>query len=772
MVTLDEATLRQRIEAGTHYVASPLKVPPLGLLRMPEVSGDVLEKVIRSLPASMPRPIVSIQGIRVVGPLDLSDLKSQLSIVFCNSAFDGEVLMMNSTVSKLVMLGCNVQLLSCDGMETAGDVNLSGSTSTARDEHGCIRLVGARIGGQLSLRSAQLQCSYGSALVADGMHVLSDAFIDAGFNAVSHRTGETLRMPSARVDGDLSFRGASVRSYDGPAILADNAEVGGRLHVDNCNMVGSGRSATFGARGVRVKSHVSMQAAAITNDAGPALNFESLECPGFVNFGGSTLTGVGPLAVVHMPYSDIGTVILEGARIANDSGPCVDLIGSRIAKACYLGGSAELLGFGPAGSLTLSYAHISGSLLLGEGTIRNYLGPAIVAIGLHVQADIRLNPGLRTQCHGGPAAICVHGAQVGGDFMWDNVEANNNDGPAIHAGRIVVGGDLIMSRVRATGFGVQPCIYLAGASAGRLLRISECRVVTSQGSSISLDGASADSVQVAGCAIRGGSERESTVRLSGVRVRGQLALSDLSIENTGHASHVTFQEAQIGTIFISPRAIGCKGTQGVTPCSSDTTVDLTQCSYSAFGNGDSRLWLHYLNSHMGEYRGQPFQQLAGVLRLQGDEESARLTLMSQNTMLRRKGKLSRYQRGASLAMQFILGYGYRVRRAVGLLLVILIVSGSLGMAAGNAHDSNGRTLLHHSSRSANPGTPCSLFEQVVFGPERSVPFATSAARDRCELDTASTGGQFLATLFLALQLLAWSMVTLAVVGYTNMVRKI
>jgi hypothetical protein len=118
------------------------------------------------------------------------------------------------------------------------------------------------------------------------------------------------------------------------------------------------------------------------------------------------------------------------------------------------------------------------------------------------------------------------------------------------------------------------------------------------------------------------------------------------------------------------------------------------------------------------------------------------------------------------------GYGYRTGRTATALLTVLLLAGALGYAAGHTPTYDGRYAALHTTRTEHPFTPCSALEQIGLGIDRGLPLAATGIRDRCDLDTTSPTGQAFTAAIWALQALVWALATLAIAGYTGLIRKI
>jgi hypothetical protein len=143
---------------------------------------------------------------------------------------------------------------------------------------GAVRLLGARIQGQLSCRGARLENPNGDALSADGMTVEGGVFLDQGF----HATG-AVRLLGARIQGQLSCRGARLENPNGIALSADGMTVEGDVFLDE------GFHATGAVRllRARIRGALVCTEARFENPNGIALNLEHARLGGIEDDEGS-----------------------------------------------------------------------------------------------------------------------------------------------------------------------------------------------------------------------------------------------------------------------------------------------------------------------------------------------------------------------------------------------------------------------------------------------------------------------------------------------------
>jgi len=86
-------------------------------------------------------------------------------------------------------------------------------------------------------------------------------------------------------------------------------------------------------------------------------------------------------------------------------------------------------------------------------------------------------------------------------------------------------------------------------------------------------------------------------------------------------------------------------------------------------------------------------------------------------------------------------------------------------------DRPGRHAAEHTAATGAPGTPCSTVELVGLGLDRGLPLGPTGLRSRCDLDTGTAAGQVFTVLLWVVQAAVWGLATLALAGYTGLIRK-
>ena len=181
----------------------------------------------------------------------------------------------------------------------------------------------------------------------------------------------------------------------------------------------------------------------------------------------------------------------------------------------------------------------------------------------------------------------------------------------------------------------------------------------------------------------------------------------------------------------------------------------------------ARDWLDLLREGTPEYAAQPYQQLAAGYRALGDERQAREILMAQrgDQLARTHPRWS--ERLWGRITKVTLGYGYQPWRALLFLAAVVALSCVLAVVIGS------HGALAQTDRTATPGRPCTVVQQVSVGLDLNLPVGTSVARADCDLtkDSTSAAAAWLTTEGWALRLLAWAFAALFIAGFTSAVRK-
>jgi hypothetical protein len=463
----------------------------------------------------------------------------------------------------------------------------------------------------------------------------------------------------------------------------------------------------------------------------------SLRVTGDALLDGIVVTGAGDAGAVRLRGAQIGGLLtLTHAEIRNDTGPALHADSIRVGGTLFLR-EARMFGSGDRGAARMPGAYVGGELNMQHVEVRNDDGPAFDAADLTVDNNMYLE---RAVVSGGgeKGAIRLRGARIRGVLTFANAEIDNVRGPAVLANRLSVEGNLLLSGMKVSGEGSVGALNLGSARLGNDFFLSDAHVRNDSGPALF-----ADQLQAQGTVrlrkIRLSGAGHATVRLAGASAGGQFSLVDTEIE---HPAGVL--------------------------------LDVNDFSYGSMGGVDWRRWLELIRFHTKEYRPSPYQRLAAVERAAGHDGNARNILISQQHDLRQRapqaigGPLTRWFHWLWGALA---GYGYRARRTALALLIALAAAGGVSLWAGHAPTGPGRHAAEHTIDTTAPGTPCSTVELVGLGLDRGLPLGPTGLRNRCDLVTGTTAGQVFTVLLWIVQAAVWGLATLALAGYTGLIRK-
>ncbi|MGH3789086.1 MAG: hypothetical protein ACRDRG_21600 [Pseudonocardiaceae bacterium] len=664
-----ELALIDALTAGCVVVSSKLTVEQLAVTENPRftIRAELLRELVLGHSGKRLDPLgLRIQGARITGTLDLTHVPAAVGLELRNCFFEHAVLLVSARLPWLTLAGSQLPVLDCDGFHVNGDVLLGdGFTATGQGDYGAVRLLGARVRGQLNFNGARLTNEAGPALIGDGLHVDGDLF-GGGFVASGHGELGAVRLPGAHIVGQLNLNSAELANQSGPALIGDGLHVdGGLVLAEGFTATGQYERGAVRLPGARIHGQLNLDGAALINPAGPALVGDHLQVSGGVFLDGFTATGHGEDGVVRLPD-----------------------------------------------------AHITGQLNLDRAELTNPAGPALIGDHLQVDSDM-FAEGLIAAGHSQDGTVRLADAHICGQLNLSHAKLTNQAGRALIGDHLQVDSDMFAEGLTATGH--------------------------------SQDGA---------------------VRLPDANISGQLNLSHAKLTNPA-GPVLDLEDAAAKHLFLPAHVICPHGSANRSSCAAPSNrLVLSGLAYTSLHAVDWQEWLHLIIHHTRDYRPQPYRQLAGALRAIGHESTAREVLIAQQEDLYHRGELGgRLVKGVHWLWGTLAGYGYRSSRAVLALLLALVISAGLGVAAGHTPISPDRFVTARTVASADPHSPCSVIEQIGVGIDRSVPLAPAGVRDRCDFDTSSPAGQAFMAATWILQALIWTFAALAIAGYVGLIRQ-
>ncbi|HRJ27872.1 MAG TPA: hypothetical protein PLO61_10235 [Fimbriimonadaceae bacterium] len=346
---------------------------------------DLLDTGLRSL---------RLDGSTFEGPVDAGNLETRSDFSAANARFQDWLSLAGAEIhgdlwlwgahlgskkeeERLAPFGTGTSRevpLDADGIEVGGSVFLQAMDQGPRFEAaGEVRLLGAKIGGQLSCLGGSFQNPDGNALSADGIEVGGGVFLQARDQGPRFEAAGAVRLLGAKIGGQLSCLGGSFQNPDGNALSADGIEVGGGVFLQARDQ-GPRFEAAGAVRllGAKIGGQLSCLGGSFHNPTGDALSADGIEV------GGS----------VHLRALD------QGPR------------------------------FEAAGAVRLLGAKIGGQFSCIGGSFHNKSGSALAADGMEVKDGVlvRPNSGIAPSFAGNVSLVAV---KIDGHFQWREVEGEH-----------------------------------------------------------------------------------------------------------------------------------------------------------------------------------------------------------------------------------------------------------------------------------------------------------------------------------------------------------
>lgn len=186
-------------------------------VRGARISGDLTFSGAR-FSAGVNGTAVALDSAQIGGGLDLDqDFHAVGQVSMAYARVSGLLDMRSARIEASNGLAVLAEGLIAERAVYAGQMRVEGET----------RLIGARIGAELSLAGATLSHPDGDALD------LTDATIGRGLEMWSGFSAKgCVRLYSTRIGGDLSARGARLETADGPALIGVGLVVGGSVYLN------------------------------------------------------------------------------------------------------------------------------------------------------------------------------------------------------------------------------------------------------------------------------------------------------------------------------------------------------------------------------------------------------------------------------------------------------------------------------------------------------------------------------------------------------------
>ncbi|WIX83310.1 hypothetical protein QRX50_22390 [Amycolatopsis carbonis] len=310
--------------------------------------------------------------------------------------------------------------LAADRLQTGGSVFLCDGFSATGAGSGAVRLLGARITGQLECAGAILHNDFGPALNADRLQAEGNVILSDGFSATGAGEYGAVRLSGARIAGQLNCCGATLHNDSGPALHADMMRAEGNVILsDGFSATGAGKYGAVRLSGARITGQLNCGEATLHNDSGPALSADGVQADrGVLLYHGFSAASAGESGTVQLLGAKVGQMLCYKATLLNDSGPALDADGLHVNGNVFLRDEFSATGAGKNGAVRLSGARITGQLNCDGATLHNDSGPALNALGLQTGSDVRLIGEFSATAGGEDVVLLLNNLRVGGALYF------------------------------------------------------------------------------------------------------------------------------------------------------------------------------------------------------------------------------------------------------------------------------------------------------------------------------------------------------------------
>lgn len=719
MVDDPEAALRAALAAGREL--------DLGGAALP---ASLLAAVLTAEPPPG-APAMRLRRARLTGVLRLTGARVGFPVELRDCVFAHAPDLRMAELAGLAMTGCRVPGLRAGNVRVAADLLLAdGFTAT-----GAVNLSDARIGGSLRMSGGRLRgVDGGRALFADRIVV--------GGTWYARRLGSDgeLRLPGARITGNVDLAGADLASPTGDALDMTGVAIDGSFLAGRH---GAGRGLVFRALG-----RVRLTGARIGGDL--VLSGARIERP----------PTPGP------PDPD---PVAEESRMPVVPGGIVDPGACLVADRAHVEGNLELDdGMSTDGTVRLPNARVGGYLRLSGARL---LGPrgagdqgiALLGDGMDVGGD------LECRDNGGGALICggqlrLVDAHVRGSASLSGIELSAPGGYALLADRLHIGGELYLRRLSCAG-----TVRLQNAEIGATLDCTGAQLTEPRRRP---DGTLRPSLDA----------RAATIGKDLVCADGFVAMGGVRIRRADVRKSVQFTEAalgcppELGSAVYALNAYGLSTSELILRPAAPPggPVRLSRATAATFADSDA-LWearggveidgfdyaalydtravdvrtrLARIRRVMPAYTPGPYDQLAAAYQRAGNEELAERVLMERQRHRYADARL--VERTWGWLQRWTVGFGYRPWLAVGWLVLFAMLGGAWF--------------------AANPPTPVDNGQSPVFNPwifaaDTLLPIINLGQDGYWRLDGPS---QWISTVLVAL---GWILATTAAAGAARVLKR-
>ncbi|MFD9703139.1 hypothetical protein [Lentzea sp. NPDC059081] len=195
------------------------------------VRADVIRDLLLGRYGTVDPRGVRLRGGLIEGQLDLEGVLSTAGLNLTDCRLTRPVVARDARFPWFELEGCHVPALLADRLTVTGGLFLRYGFTAVSLEQRTVRLPGARIGGNVECDGAMLTSAHGPALHAEDIRIERNLFLRNGFSVISDSSLAAVMLGGASVGGGLDLSGSKLCNTSGPALSAHGLHVAGQLKI-------------------------------------------------------------------------------------------------------------------------------------------------------------------------------------------------------------------------------------------------------------------------------------------------------------------------------------------------------------------------------------------------------------------------------------------------------------------------------------------------------------------------------------------------------------
>jgi hypothetical protein len=303
---------------------------------------------------------IQVRAAKITGALDLSHASAPFPLILGRCRFTDDANLISMDFPMLSLGGSRVLSITADSANVRGSVFLRAGFSA----EGEVRLLGARIGGDLDCSGGAFKNPGKDALQADRADVRGSVFLCEGFIAEG-----AVRLLNAQICGNLDCSGGIFRNPGKEALSADRANVNGSVFL-NERFSAEGAVRLLGAQ---IGCDLTCRGGTFRNPGRDALSADGADVKGGV-FLSDDFVAEGEVRLLGARIG--GNLDCTGGALKNPGDNALSADSARVGRGVFLRD-----GFSAEGTVRLPGAQIGGDLSCRAGRLGGVIAEDAVIRG-------------------------------------------------------------------------------------------------------------------------------------------------------------------------------------------------------------------------------------------------------------------------------------------------------------------------------------------------------------------------------------------------------